>query len=129
VAGPLSVDAMRMPAAGVTTREDAMHAVLITFRSSAPIEELAQPFKKYAEGLRAVPGLISKTWIDGGEGILGGFHLFANRTDADAYLGSEMAAGLMATPAFEDFRVTRYDVFDELSVVTGTPSRQLAGVG
>jgi len=106
-----------------------MHAVLITFRSSAPIEELAQPFKEYAEGLRAVPGLISKTWIGGGEGILGGFHVFANRADADAYLGSDMAAGLMATPAFEDFRVTHYDVFEELSVSTGTPARKLVEIG
>ena len=105
-----------------------MHAVLITFRSSASVEELEQPFKEYAEGVCAVPGLISKTWIGEGDAILGGFHVFTARAAADAYLGSELAAGLIATPAFEDFQITHYDVLDELSVTTGTPTRPLATV-
>ena len=40
-----------------------MHAVLVTFKSAASTEELADPFREYAEALRAVPGLVSKTWI------------------------------------------------------------------
>ena len=102
-----------------------MHAVLITFRSSAPVEQLEQPFKEYAEALCAVPGLISKTWISDGDTILGGFHVFADRAAADGYLGGEMAAGLIATPGLEDFEITHYEVLDELSITTGTPTRQL----
>jgi quinol monooxygenase YgiN len=106
-----------------------VHAVLITFRSSAPVEQLEQPFKKYAEGLRAVPGFISKTWISDGDSLLGGFYVFTNRADADAFLGSEMVAGVTSNPAFKDFQITHYDVLDELSVSTGTPTRQLGPVG
>jgi hypothetical protein len=105
-----------------------MHAVLLTFRSSAPVEQLEQPFKEYAEALCAVPGLISKTWISEGDGVLGGFHVFTERAAADEYLGGEMAAGLMAMPGFEDFEITHYEVFDEFSVTTGTPTRPLVAV-
>ena len=105
-----------------------MHAVLVTFRSSTPVEQLEQPFKEYAEALRAVPGLIAKTWISGDDAILGGFHVFTNRADADAYLGSEMVAGLTSNPAFENFQIIHYGVLDELSVSTGTPTRQLGAV-
>ena len=103
-----------------------MHAVLITFRSSAPVEQLEQPFKQYAEALCAVPGLISKTWISDGDAILGGFHVFTGRADADAYLGREMVVGLTSNPAFEDFRITHYNVLEELSAITGSPQVPLA---
>jgi hypothetical protein len=104
-----------------------MHAVLITFTSSASIDQLDQPFRDYAEALCDVSGLIAKTWIKDGE-TLGGFHVFTSRAAADAYLGSEMVAGLTSNPAFQDFEVDHYDVLEELSAITGTPRRQLATV-
>jgi hypothetical protein len=104
-----------------------MHAVLITFHSSVPVEDLAGPFTAYANQLRTVPGLVSKTWIRDGE-TLGGFHVFASRADADNYLGSEMVAGLTSNEAFADFAISRYDVLDDLSRITGTPTRALATV-
>ena len=76
-----------------------MHAVLVTFKSAASTEELADPFREYAEALRAVPGLVSKTWIKDGDTI-GGFHVFESRAEAEAYLGGEMVAGLTSNPAF-----------------------------
>jgi hypothetical protein len=102
-----------------------MHAVLITFRSAVSTEELTGPFGEYAEALRSVPGLISKTWIKDGE-TLGGFHVFESRAEAETYLGSEMVAGLTSNPAFSDFSIHHFDVFDELSRITGTPQRVLA---
>lgn len=104
-----------------------MHAVLITFHSSVPAEELVEPFTDYAEQMRSVPGFVAKTWIRDGE-ILGGFHVFSSRADADRYLGSEMVAGLTSNEAFEDFSIARYDVIDELSSMTGTPMRPLAAI-
>ena len=97
-----------------------MHAVLITFQSSASVEQVAEPFAAYAEGLRDVSGLILKTWIRDGE-TLGGFHVFSSRSDADRYLASEKVAGLTANPAFTEFVIERYDVFEDLSSRTGTP--------
>lgn len=104
-----------------------MHAVLLTFKSAASIDQLEQPFQEYAEALCGVGGLVTKTWIKDGE-TLGGFHVFTSRATADAYLGSEMVAGLTSNPAFADFSVDHYDVLEGLSITTGTPRRQLATV-
>lgn len=104
-----------------------MHALLITFHSVAPIEELAEPFGEYAAALCSVPGLVSKTWIKDGD-TLGGFHVFESRAEAEKYLGSEMVSGLTANPAFSDFSIDHFDVIDELSRITGTPQRALSAV-
>ncbi len=49
----------------------------------------------------------------------GGFHVFTDRAAADGYLGSDLAAGLMATDGFDNFQVRHFDVLDELSAMTG----------
>lgn len=102
-----------------------MHAVLITFRSEAAMADLEEPFTDYAEALCGIPGLVAKTWIKDGT-TLGGFHVFTSRAEAEAYLGSEMVAGLTANPAFSEFSIDHYDVIDELSAKTGTPLRALS---
>ncbi|MEN8113020.1 MAG: YdhR family protein [Actinomycetota bacterium] len=102
-----------------------MHAVLITFTSDAPVADLVQPFTEYARGLCSIDGLVSKTWIGDGT-TLGGFHVFASRSAADAYLASDMAAGLVANPTFHDFEFRHFDIFDELSAITGTSHIPLA---
>ena len=102
-----------------------MHAVLITFTTEATLDELAGPFTDYAHGLCSMNGLVSKTWIHDGN-TLGGFHVFTSRPAADAYLGSDMAAGLIANPAFSDFAIHHYEILDELSAITGSPRIPLA---
>lgn len=103
-----------------------MHAVLITFTSSAGLDELKAPFTDYANALRGIEGLVSKTWIRDGS-VLGGFHIFASRTDAENYLNSEMVAGLTSNPAFSDFQIRHFGVLQELSAMTGSPQAVLAG--
>lgn len=102
-----------------------MHGMLVTFRSSASLQELEGPFTDYAHALRDVPGLVSKTWLHDGE-LLGGFHVFAGREDAEAFLASELVAGLTANPAFADFEIRHYGVLDRLSALTGTPQPALS---
>jgi hypothetical protein len=102
-----------------------MHAVLVTFRSAVSVDELADPFREYAEALCLVPGLISKTWIKDGD-TLGGFHVFESRAEAESYLGGEMVAGLTSNSAFTDFSIDHFDVLDDLSLITGTRQRVLA---
>jgi hypothetical protein len=97
-----------------------MHAVLITFKSSASLDDLKAPFTDYANALRGVTGLVAKTWIRDGS-TLGGFHIFTSRQDAENYLSSRMVAGLTANPAFSDFQIRHFDVLDELSAMTGSP--------
>ena len=105
-----------------------MHAVLITFRSEVSREDLIGPFTDYANALTGVDGLVSKTWIADGE-VIGGFHIFESRQAADVYLGSEMVAGLTSNPAFSGFEISHYEVLEELSRITGSPSGALATAG
>jgi hypothetical protein len=102
-----------------------MHAVLITFTTEATLDTLAGPFTDYAHGLCSMNGLVSKTWIRDGE-TLGGFHVFTSRATADAYLESDMAAGLIANQAFSDFAIHHYEILDALSAITGSPRIPLA---
>ena len=97
-----------------------MHAVLITFRSSVVVDELADLLARHAEALQGVPGLVMVTWLHDGE-TLGGFHLFATRETAEEYLASDLAAGLAAHPALAVCAVRHFAVLDELSRATGTP--------
>lgn len=95
-----------------------MYGLLITFRTSIPLEHLEEPFAEYAQALRQMPGLVSKAWLHDGDTV-GGFHLFADQRTAESYLSSDLATGLRATEGFDDFEVRGFDVLDELSEVTG----------
>jgi hypothetical protein len=99
-----------------------MHAVFITFRSSADLDDLAGPFTEYAHRLESVRGLAFKTWLRDGA-TLGGFHVFTDRSAADAYMGSEMVATLTANATFSGVEVRHFAVLEELSRITGTPHR------
>jgi len=101
-------------------------AQLITFRSETSLDDLAAPFTDYAHALCGVEGLVAKTWITDGD-VVGGFHTFTSREAADAYLGSEMVAGLTANPAFSGFEIRHFEVLDDLSRITGSPMRELTG--
>jgi hypothetical protein len=102
-----------------------MHAVLITFTSSADLAGLEEPFTEYAQALRTVPGLVSKTWIHDGP-TLGGFHVFSTAADAERYLSSQMVADLTAIPAFSDFEIRHFEILDRLSEITGTKAVPLS---
>lgn len=97
-----------------------MHAMLITFTSTAELADLERPFGDYANGLLTVDGLVYKTWLRDGR-TLGGFHVFTTRAAAEAYLGSEMVAGLTGNPAFSAFEIRHWEVLEELSAITRTP--------
>jgi len=97
-----------------------MHAVLITFSSSAGLDSLQEPFTEYAKALKGVDGLVAKTWIRD-QTMLGGFHIFTDRSRAEGYLNSKMVADLTTNPAFSDFQIRHFDILDELSAITGSP--------
>ena len=97
-----------------------MHAVLITFQSTAEPDSLAGPFTDYAHALATVPGLMTKMWLQDGA-TLGGFHLFTGRAAAETYVNGTMVAGFAANPAFGEFRIQHFNVLEELSRITGAP--------
>ncbi len=102
-----------------------MHSLLVTFNSTADIGDLVKPFTDYATAMGTVRGLVFKTWIRDGT-TLGGFHVFVDRDSAEAYLASDLVAGLTSNPAFSDFQIRHFEVLGELSAITRTP--QLAAV-
>ena len=65
-----------------------------------------------------MPGLVSEAWLHDGDTV-GGFHLFVDQATAEAYVASELAAGLRATDGFDHFEVRGFEVLDALSAVTG----------
>ena len=95
-----------------------MHAVLVTFESTASLADLEAPFAAYAEAVRATPGLSSKIWLNDGA-TLGAFVLFADRASAERYLAGELFAGIKTNPAFQQWRIEHFSVLDELTAVTG----------
>lgn len=95
-----------------------MFAVHITFQSTIPTDQLVGPFTDFARALQEVPGFVTKAWLSVDD-RLGGFYVFADEASAQAYLASEMVADLQATDGFSDFQVALFDVFDELSALTG----------
>lgn len=97
-----------------------MHAVLITFRSSAAPATLTGLFARHAEALQGVPGLVMKTWLDDGA-TLGGFHLFATRQAAAEYLASDLVAELVGHPEITVSATRHFAVMEALSRATGTP--------
>lgn len=97
-----------------------MHAVMITFASSAPLADLHDPFENYAKALTTVPGLLMKIWISQ-ESTVGGFHVFTDKARADAYLQGDLCATVLTNSAFTEFKVRHFDVIDDLSAITGTP--------
>ena len=48
----------------------------------------------------------------------GGIYLFADSVSLEAYLNSEIVAGIVSHPALSDFSVKQFDVMTEVSAVT-----------
>lgn len=102
-----------------------MHAVCVTFHSSAPLDDLRDPFVEAAGAIRDVPGLLSKTWLQAGERV-GGFYIFTDADAARAYLDGQIVADTMAVEAFSDWDVQQFTVLEDLSAITrGVPARTL----
>lgn len=95
-----------------------MHALIVTFRSTVDPDVIAEPFADFARALAEIPGFRTKAWLANGD-TLGGFYLFDDEAAVQAYLASDMVAGLQATDGFDDFDVRTFDVLADLSAMTG----------
>lgn len=99
-----------------------MHALHITYTSSASAAQLRAAVIEFAEVLRTVPGFVAETWlVDGAHH--GGFYLFTDRRAAQAYRDGPLVTGLREHPEFSDVEVRGWDVDDELGALTGAITR------
>ena len=94
-----------------------MHAVIITFNTSVSPESLEEPFRSFADALLSVDGYVSTVWLNDGE-TFGGSYVFESEEAANAYLESDLVAGLTANDAFDDVEVRTFAVIDDLTAVT-----------
>jgi hypothetical protein len=102
-----------------------MHALLITYTSAAPADQMRDASIDFAEALRTVPGFVAKTWLVHGAHH-GGFYLFTDRAAAEAYRDGPLVTGLRRHPAFSDFEVRGWDVDTALGALTGAITRTAA---
>lgn len=94
-----------------------MRVLTVRFKSVASRDELAAPFMELAPLVAAVPGLLSKIWINDGD-YFGGVYVFRDQSSLDTYLAGSIVAQVMSNPAFSDFRVEQYEVLGQPTAVT-----------
>ncbi len=75
-----------------------------------------------AEPIAAVPGLLWKVWLlNAAEQESGGIYLFADNQSLEAYLNSDIVAGIVSNPALSDFNVKQFEVMAGVSEITRAP--------
>ena len=94
--------------------------VIVNFSLDGMSEaEYEQLCAEVAPAFADVPGLASKVWLaDRAEGIFGGVYTFVSREAVDAFLASELFAGVGATPGLVNISVRRFGVMDSPTSVT-----------
>jgi hypothetical protein len=99
----------------------------VTFKYNVSPEELMDAFAPLADPISQVPGLLWKTWIvDNEESVAGGIYLFSDQDAVDAYVDSEIVAGILSHPALSDFNVKTFDILEGYSLKTRAPIGEAA---
>jgi hypothetical protein len=97
-----------------------MHALMITFESTANVTDLEQPFREFATALNQRDGFVMKTWITS-ESTIGGFYVFETEETAERYLNELFYPVVNPNEAFSNVEVRHFQIHDELSGMTGVP--------
>lgn len=98
-----------------------MHAQLITYtlKGISEAEYVTQMVEPDSPILAQVPGLHSKVWLASpGMNTYGGFYLWRDRTDMDAFMASDLVAAVVARPFLGNIAVSDYAVVDGPSRIT-----------
>jgi hypothetical protein len=94
----------------------------INFKYHVSRNEYEGAVAPLAEPIAAAPGLLWKVWIlNEAEQEGGGIYLFADSQSLDAYLNSEIVAGIVSHPALSDFSVKQFEVMAGITAVTRGP--------
>jgi hypothetical protein len=74
---------------------------------------------KMAPAFIGIPGLIAKAWLaDTASNTFGGIYFFDGREAAEAYLASEIVAGIRANPTFANLTTRMFDTIESATAVT-----------
>src|SRR3954451_11377436 len=102
------------------TEEVAVQILIVNFNLDGLSEEgFESSCDELAPAFAAVPGLVSKVWLaDRGEGTFGGVYTFESEKAVDAFLKSDLFAGVGSTPGLVNISVRRFGVLDGPTRVT-----------
>ena len=97
-----------------------MQILIVNFNLDGLSEEdFARSADELAPAFAAVPGLASKVWLaDRAEGTFGGVYTFESERAVDDFLGSDLFAGVGATPGLVNISVRRFGILDGPTRVT-----------
>jgi hypothetical protein len=102
-------------------------AVLVTYENDTPYDQTINGAKEWAKGLKKVPGLISKTWLNDGK-TAGGFYTFTDRASAEAFINGDMfQSAVPKDPANRNVQIKYFAVNAELCSVTNCPMKPMGG--
>ena len=94
----------------------------INFKFHVPRAAYETAVAPVAEPIAAVPGMVWKVWLmNESEQEAGGIYLFADGQSLDAYLNSDIVAGIVSNPILSDFSVKQFEVMAGLTAVTRGP--------
>ena len=98
-----------------------MHALFISYalRDSNPVQH-AELCEQLAPAVAAVPGLVSKTWLENTEtGRFGGFYVFESRSAFERYVASELFDTLASLGSVCDVATSEFSVARAPTALTG----------
>ena len=102
-----------------------MHVQIVTFNLKGLEEEdYRSNCEAIAPAFAQLPGLVSKTWLANGEtNTYGGVYLWRERRDMETYQASDIYAGILANPHFENVAVRDFAVLEGPTSVTREPGQ------
>jgi hypothetical protein len=102
--------------------ETIMRILQINFNYALTATEYEKAVAPLANAIANVDGLIWKVWVINDEAKeAGGIYLFKNAAAADAYMSSEIVAGIASHPKFTNISAKQFDAMESVSAITRGP--------
>ena len=97
-----------------------MHVLVVTYRVADVSEsEFVEANREFAAAMAAVPGLLTKVWLQRpDEDVYGGLYLWRDHQAYEAFLESELWAEALEDQSMLDVTSTDFGVMEGLTQVT-----------
>ena len=94
----------------------------INFNYDMTATEYEEAVAPLANAIANVDGLVWKVWVINDEAKeAGGIYLFKNAAAVDAYMNSEIVAGIVSHPKLTNIRAKQFDAMESISAITRGP--------
>jgi hypothetical protein len=99
-----------------------LQVLQINFTYDMTATEYEETVAPLAEPIAEVDGLVWKVWVINDETKeAGGINLFKNAAAVDAYMNSEIIAGIASHPKITNISAKQFDVMESFSTITRAP--------